>query len=100
MTPTKHPTRAGTFPKQADYFEKTAEAYQRVANSPGYRANLPARAAVMREVAHYLECAARLPMFPEIYVFCESPDAPSGECEYNAVGLDPTLCKHCGKRTG
>jgi hypothetical protein len=38
--------------------------------------------------------------FGEIVVFCESPDAPGGTCEYNAVALDPTLCKHCGKRTG
>lgn len=38
--------------------------------------------------------------FGEIIVFCENPDAPGGTCEYNAEALDPTLCKHCGKRTG
>lgn len=38
--------------------------------------------------------------FGEIIVFCESPDAPGGTCEYNGVALDPTRCKHCGKRTG
>ncbi len=38
--------------------------------------------------------------FGEIVVFCESPNAPGGTCEYNAAALDPTLCKHCGKRTG
>lgn len=41
-----------------------------------------------------------VPMFPEIYVFCENPDAPSGQCHYNAVSLDPTLCLYCHKKTG
>lgn len=51
---------ADVFKSSADYFERTAAAFQKVANSKAYKANVSARAAIMREVAHYLECAARL----------------------------------------
>lgn len=39
-------------------------------------------------------------MFPEIDTPCENPLAPGGQCHFNAVALDPTICLYCGKRTG
>lgn len=38
--------------------------------------------------------------WPEIETPCEDPDNPSGQCSYNAVGLEPDRCLYCGKRTG
>lgn len=49
-----------TFTNAADHFEKWAADLQSVADSKPYRKNTSTRAAIMREVAHYLECAARL----------------------------------------
>jgi hypothetical protein len=39
-------------------------------------------------------------LFPEIDTPCEHPDAPAGQCHFNAVGLEPERCLYCGKRTG
>ncbi len=41
-----------------------------------------------------------IPMFPDIMTFCENPEAPGGQCHYNAVSLEPTRCLYCKKLTG
>ncbi len=38
--------------------------------------------------------------FPEIDTPCENPDAPGGQCYFNAVSMEPDRCLYCGKRTG
>jgi hypothetical protein len=52
--------KKSTFENTADTFEKWARDLQAVSDSKAYRGNIGARAAQLREVAHYLECAARL----------------------------------------
>ena len=39
-----------------------------------------------------------LDLFPMIDRFCESPDAPASQCEFNAVALEWDRCIYCGKR--
>lgn len=39
-------------------------------------------------------------LFPEVFIDCENPDAPSGQCHYNPASLEPTRCLYCGKLTG
>ena len=38
--------------------------------------------------------------FPEVDTPCENPDAPGGQCHFNAVSLEPTRCLYCHKLTG
>jgi hypothetical protein len=38
--------------------------------------------------------------WPEVDTPCENPDAPGGQCHFNAVGLEPDRCLYCGKITG
>lgn len=38
-----------------------------------------------------------LDLFPMVERFCENPDAPAGQCEFNAVGLEPDRCIYCRK---
>lgn len=41
-----------------------------------------------------------LDLFPMVERWCESPNAPAGQCEFNAVALEHDRCLYCGKRTG
>lgn len=38
--------------------------------------------------------------FPEVDTPCENPNAPGGQCHFNAVSLVPDVCLYCRKRTG
>lgn len=52
------------------------------------------------EVLDLEDCTEVYGDWPEIFVECENPDAPAGQCHFNAVGLEPTRCLYCRKLTG
>lgn len=52
------------FETTADRFEKWAADLQSVADCKAYRRDVAARSAILREVSHYLGCAARLRGMP------------------------------------